>query len=142
MQRASSSRKIPQSNVIIERIHLVMLNMLRTLELSNVVWNNEDRIWDLYLSKISWAIRSAFNTTSKFLPRQLAFNYNMISQTQYSVNQELIKTNKYIIQLLMIILKKTIIELLGITKLETKFSLTTNIGNLTNHTLDLLTSLI
>ena len=69
--------------------------MLRTLELSNVVWNNEDRIWDLYLSKISWAIRSAFNTTSKFLPRQLTFNDNIILQTQCSANWEFIKTNNH-----------------------------------------------
>ena len=40
-----SSRNNPQSNEIIERIHLVMLNILRTLELGDVIWEYEDYIW-------------------------------------------------------------------------------------------------
>ena len=66
-----SSRNNPQSNEIIERIHLVMLNILRTLELGDVIWEYEDYIWNIYLAKISWKIRSIFNTISKFIPREL-----------------------------------------------------------------------
>ena len=74
INRVTSSRRNPQSNAIIERIHLVILNMLRTLELSDVIWNDEDRIWDTCLAKISWAMRSTYNSTLKYSPGQIMFN--------------------------------------------------------------------
>ena len=82
IKRIPSLHRNLQSNTIIERIHLVMLNMLRTLELSDVIWDDEDRIWDIYLSKISWAIRSTYNTTLKHSPGYLVFNRDMILQMQ------------------------------------------------------------
>ena len=48
-----STRRNPQSNAIIERIHQVMLNMLRTLDMKNFVWDNDDRIWKHCLGKVS-----------------------------------------------------------------------------------------
>ena len=95
IERVPSSRRNPQINAIIERIHLVMLNMLRTLELSDVMWDDEDRIWDIYLAKISWAIRSTHNTTLKYSPGHIVLHRDMIVQTQKMINWELIKQNKH-----------------------------------------------
>merc|ERR1711920_1009175 len=95
IEYTKSSRRNPQSNAIIERIHQVMLNMIRTLELSDVIWDNEDRIWDIYLAKVSWAIRSTFSTITKFTPCQLAFNRDMILKAQKQVNWKIIRDNKH-----------------------------------------------
>ena len=67
----------PQSNGIIERIHLVIGNMLRTFE-------NENR--DLppimpfrtFISAASWAIRSTYHTTLQATPGQLVFGRDML----------------------------------------------------------------
>ena len=45
--RVPSSRRNPQSNAIIERMRLALLNMLCELELSDAIWEDEDRIWML-----------------------------------------------------------------------------------------------
>ena len=86
--------KNPQSNAIIERIHFTILNMLHSLELQDCIWDEEDWIWDIYLAKISWAIRSTFNTITKYIPGQSVFNYDMILQTQRLINWDLIISNK------------------------------------------------
>ena len=78
IEHIPSSCRNPQSNAIIKCIHLVILNMLNTLELSDDIWSNKDRIWDIYLAKISQAIHSTHNTTLKYSLGQLAFNYDMI----------------------------------------------------------------
>ena len=80
-------------NAIIETTHLVMLNMLRTLELCNVIWDDEDRIWDIYLAKVSWAIRSTYHTTLKYTSGELAFNRDMITQSQRLINWDIIRNN-------------------------------------------------
>ena len=38
------TRRNPQSNAIVERTHQVMLNVLRTLEMKDFVWNDDERI--------------------------------------------------------------------------------------------------
>ena len=63
-----------------------MLNMLHTLELSNIIWDGENHIWNIYLAKISWAIRSTNNTTLKYSPGQLVFNHDIILQTEHLIN--------------------------------------------------------
>ena len=76
--RVPSSRHNPQINAIIERTHLELLNILRTFELFNVIWEDEDRIWDSYLAKASWAIRSTYDTTLKHTSGELDFNRDYV----------------------------------------------------------------
>ena len=71
--RAPYSRRNPQSNVIIERTHVELLNRFRSLELSNPVWENEERIWDICLAQGSWTMQSTHNTTLKYISGELAF---------------------------------------------------------------------
>jgi hypothetical protein len=67
----------PQSNSIIERIHLVIGNMLRTFDDNNC---------DLppimpfrsFISAASWAIRSTYHTTLQATPGQLVFGRDML----------------------------------------------------------------
>ena len=72
-----------------------MLSMICTLELSNVIWDDEDKIWNIYLAKVSWAMHSTYNATLKYTPGELVFNRDMILQSQRLINWDIIRNNKY-----------------------------------------------
>jgi hypothetical protein len=67
----------PQSNGIIQRIHLVIGNMLRTFE-----DNNRDlppiMPFRSFISAASWAIRSTYHTMLQATPGQLVFGRDML----------------------------------------------------------------
>ena len=54
--RVPSSLRDPKRNAIVERTHLALLNMLRSLELSDVMWEDEERVWDICLAKEHWVM--------------------------------------------------------------------------------------
>lgn len=59
----------PQSNAILERIHQVLADCLRTFELDDAEINeDEEDPFDEYLSYASYAIRYAFHSTHGHLP--------------------------------------------------------------------------
>ena len=89
-----SARRNPQLNNVIERMDQVMLNMLCTLEMINFIWDNEERIFNRCLGKISWTIRTIYGTTSTYSPAQLVFNREMILYTQNLIDWNLIQHNK------------------------------------------------
>ena len=72
-----------------------MLNILRALELSNVVWDDKDRICDTCLAKVSWNMSSTYSTTLKCARCELDFSRDMMAQSQRLVNQDLARNNKY-----------------------------------------------
>ena len=72
-----SSDYNPQSNSIIERVHLTLGNMLRTFELENQELNEHDP-WTSFLSSAAWAIRSTYHTILDATPGQLVFGRDMI----------------------------------------------------------------
>lgn len=90
-----STRKNPQSNAVTERIHLVILNMQRTFGMQDFIWDGGPKIWERCLSKISWAIRSTFNTITKYSPCQMVFNRDMILHTESLLNWDSIRANRY-----------------------------------------------
>ena len=61
----------------------------------NFIWDDDERIWNRCLSKISWAIKSIYNTTTKYSPAQLVFNRDMILNTQSLIDWDLIRQNKH-----------------------------------------------
>jgi hypothetical protein len=83
----------PQSNGIIERIHLVIGNML---------WTFEDNNRDLpsimpsrsFISAASWAIRSTYHTTLQATPGQLVFGRDMLLSIPFSAYWAQIKPRK------------------------------------------------
>ena len=54
--------KNPQANSVLERIHQVLLNMLRTFELEDRNLDKDDP-WTGILSAIAFAVRSTYHTT-------------------------------------------------------------------------------
>jgi transposase InsO family protein len=62
----------PQGNSVIERIHLVVGNMLRDFELENRALDPDDP-WNEFLQACALAIMSTFHTTLHASPGQLFF---------------------------------------------------------------------
>jgi transposase InsO family protein len=83
----------PQSNGIIERIHLVLGNMLGTFE--NI---NGDLLpimpFRSFISAASWAIRSTYHTTLQATPGQLVFGRDMLLSIPFRADWAQIKIQK------------------------------------------------
>jgi transposase InsO family protein len=83
----------PQANAIVEMIHQVIANMVRTFELETNYLDEEDP-WKGILSATAFAVRSTYCTTLKKTPGQLVFGRDMIFNIQHVANWEYIRQNK------------------------------------------------
>jgi len=83
----------PQANAIVERIHQVIANMIRTFELENN-YLDEDDPWKGILSATAFAVRSTFHTTLRKSPGQLVFGRDMILNIKHVANWEFIRKRK------------------------------------------------
>jgi hypothetical protein len=83
----------PQSNGIIERIHQVVGNSLRTFQLESATLNEEDP-WTPYLASVAWAVRSTYHTVLNATPGQLVFGRDMVLPIQFQADWARIKLRK------------------------------------------------
>jgi transposase InsO family protein len=67
----------PQANAIVERVHQVIGNNIRTFEIESNHLDEEDP-WKGILSATAFAVRSTFHTTPRNTPGQLVFGRDMI----------------------------------------------------------------
>ena len=83
----------PQANGIIERVHLVLGDALRTFELSNRELPRYDPFGG-FLAAAAWAIRSTYHTTLDATPGQLVFGRDMLLPIKFKVDWAYIKQRK------------------------------------------------
>ena len=83
-QKRSTSHN-PQSNGIIERIHQVVGNSLRALQLEDAMLNNNDP-WAVYLASVAWAVRSTQHTVLEATPGQLVFGHDMVLPIRFQAD--------------------------------------------------------
>jgi len=83
----------PQANAIVERVHQVIGNIIRTFELEGN-YLDEDDPWKGILSATMFAVRSTFHTTLQASPGQLVFGRDMIFNIKHTANWEYIKQRK------------------------------------------------
>jgi hypothetical protein len=83
----------PQANAIVERVHQVVGNIVRTFELQDN-YLDEDDPWKGILSATSFAIRSTYHTTLQKTPGQLVFGRDMILNVEHAANWEYIRERK------------------------------------------------
>jgi len=82
IKRKPTSVKNPQANAILERVHQVIMTMLRTAELdmANTVTPSDI---DTFLTNASWAIRSTYHTVLKASPGAAIFGRDMLFDIPY-----------------------------------------------------------
>ena len=85
MTRRVSTSYNPQSNGIIERVHQVLNDALRTFELSEHELDEHDP-WASFLSATAYAIRSTYHTTLEASPCQLVFGRDMMLPIRFKAN--------------------------------------------------------
>ena len=83
----------PQANAIVERVHQVIGNIIRTFELENNYLDEADP-WKGILSATAFAVRSTFHTTLKQSPGQLIFGRDMMLNIKHEANWEFIRQRK------------------------------------------------
>jgi transposase InsO family protein len=83
----------PQANAIVERVHQVIGNIIRTFELEDN-YLDEDNPWKGILSATAFAVRSTFHTTLRNTPGQLVFGRDMILNIKHEANWEFIRERK------------------------------------------------
>jgi preprotein translocase subunit YajC len=75
----------PQANAILERVHQVLGNQLRTFELEKEELPKENP-FEPFLTATAYAIRSTYHTTLQATPGQLVFGRDMILPIQFKAN--------------------------------------------------------
>ena len=83
----------PQANAIVERIHQVIANIIRTFELQDN-YLDEDNPWKGILAATAFAVRSTYHTTLQKTPGQLIFGRDMIFNLEHKANWEYIRLRK------------------------------------------------
>ena len=83
----------PQANAIVERVHQVIGNMIRTFELEKNYLDEEDP-WKGVLSATAFAVRSTYHTTLQKSPGQLVFGRDMIFNITHKANWDYIRQRK------------------------------------------------
>lgn len=85
--------KNPQANSILERVHQVIGNMLRTKNLVELDFSFEDT-WPNVLASVAFAIRSTHHSTLGAAPAQLVYGRDMVLPIQYVAEWDLIRKRK------------------------------------------------
>jgi hypothetical protein len=93
MKKKPSTSYNPQSNGIIERVHQVLTDILRTFELEKKELDERDP-WGPFLATVGFAIRSSYHTTLGATPGQLVYGRDMILPMPYEADWELIKSRR------------------------------------------------
>ena len=82
----------PQANSVLERIHQVLGNMLRTQQIEDNITSQQP--WENFLAAAAWAIRSTHHTTLAATPGQLVFGRDMLLNIAFKANWESIRNKR------------------------------------------------
>ena len=85
------TKRNPQANAILERIHQTLGNILRTLDKDNL---DEEDPWSGVLAAAMFALRATYHTTTQATPAQLVFGRDAILNTVFQANWKYIKDRK------------------------------------------------
>ena len=87
------TKRNPQANAIIERIHQTIGNLIRTFQVQEQEVPENDP-WSGILAAVMFATRATFHTTLQATPMQLVFGRDAILNTKFEANWKLIRQNK------------------------------------------------
>ena len=100
LKRKPTTIKNPQANAVLERIHAVLGDMMRTSSLDNSDTATPQMV-DEFLTNVAWAIRSTYHTVLRTTPGAAVFGRDMLFDIPYSADwtdigrrrQELVNQN-------------------------------------------------
>ena len=93
MTKKPSTAYNPQSNGVIERVHQVLGNALRTFELEERELDTHNP-WDEFLTSAAYAIRSTHHTTLQASPAQLVYGRDMLLPVKFVADWTRIQQQK------------------------------------------------
>lgn len=93
MKKKRSTEYNPQSNGIVERVHQVLGDMLRTFELEERELDDSDP-WAEFLSAAAYAIRSTVHTTLEASPAQLVYGRDMFLPIAFEADWQRIRNRR------------------------------------------------
>jgi hypothetical protein len=93
MEKKLSTSYNPQSNGIVERVHQVLGDALRTFELEQRELD-EHEPWRPFLSAAAFAIRSTYHTTLEATPAQLTFGRDMLLPIRFEADWARLKQHR------------------------------------------------
>jgi hypothetical protein len=85
------TKRNPQANAIVERVHQTIGNMIRIFQVQNM---DEEDPWTGILNAVAFAIRATVHTTTQATPMQLVFGRDAVLNIQFQANWKLIKDRK------------------------------------------------
>ena len=88
------STRNPQANVIVERVHQTIGNMIRTFELYDNDELDDDDPWSGILTAVMAAVRSTYSTTMQATPMQLVFGRDAIMNIPFQADWDYIRQRK------------------------------------------------
>ena len=94
IERKVITTRNPQSNSIIERVHQVVGDMLRTRDIRGKDDLDEDFQWQGVLSAVRQAVRSIVHTTTRATPTQLVFGRDALLNISFEADWQYIKERK------------------------------------------------
>ena len=91
LKRKPIATRNPQSNVIIEKIHQTIGNIIQTFDMSNIVNNNP---WSGILAATMFSVRATYHTTLQTSPMQLVFGRDAILNIKHVPDWEHIRQHQ------------------------------------------------
>ena len=91
IKRKPITKRNPQANAVIERIHQTLGNIIRTANKENL---DEKDPWSGILAAAMFALRSTYHTTTQATPCQLVFGRDAILNTVFQANWQYIRERK------------------------------------------------
>ena len=91
IKRKPITKRNPQANAILERIHQTLGNIIRTSNKTNLDDNDP---WSGILTAAMFALRSTYHTTTQATPAQLVFGRDAILNTKFVADWRYIQQRK------------------------------------------------
>ena len=88
------TKRNPQANAIVERVHQTIGNMIRTFQIQGEDNLDEKEPWKGILTAVAFAVRATLHTTTKATPMQLVFGRDAMLNIPFTANWKYIEQRK------------------------------------------------
>ena len=94
ISRHGITTRNPQANAVLERVHQTLGNVIRTMQVHDDPYIDEDDPWNGILAATMFAIRATYHTTLQATPSQLVFGRDAILNIKFEADWNYIRARK------------------------------------------------